>query len=219
MAPGSFSSIAEERVPKPPPGDSYYGDKATRYLARRANQAWWHHEHKAVRRLLRKLPKGLTVLDVPFGTGRFIPLYLKRGMEVYGLDASCDMIREAAKVPGFDKCHITIGDARDMPYPDASFDLVVCFRFLEGIVSFGEAKRILSEIARVTRRYAILELDFHTPHRPQQYPPCDAERMARCLSYGEVVSLLSSKGLETQEVVGPLVNNGCYAFLCTKGEG
>ncbi|MCL3883898.1 hypothetical protein [Marivita sp. GX14005] len=62
-------------------GDRYYGGTAAKYDQVRQKQAWWHIEQEALGSLLDTLPKGLSVVDIPFGTGRFVPHYLERGFD------------------------------------------------------------------------------------------------------------------------------------------
>ncbi len=37
------------------------------------------------------MPEGIKVLDVPFGTGRFVQMFLEKKMEIHGIDISEDM--------------------------------------------------------------------------------------------------------------------------------
>lgn len=143
-----------------PKGDSYYKGRAENYNKKRLKQEWWHVEQAQMKALLETLPRNLKVVDIPFGTGRFVPYYVELGYEIAGLDASGDMIAAAQEALGplYDKCACTIGDAADLPYQDGAFDLVVSTRFLRDIVPFGAAKQMLSEMARVTSKYAIIQL-------------------------------------------------------------
>jgi ubiquinone/menaquinone biosynthesis C-methylase UbiE len=52
-----------------------------------------------------------------------------------------------------------LGEVTDMPFMSNSFDLVVCFQVLEHI-PFNDFDRALSEIARVTKRKAIISLPY-----------------------------------------------------------
>ena len=100
------------------------------------------------------------MLDVPVGTARFLPLYLQNKMSMTGLDISKDMLDQARKLRGnsLNACQLDIGDATDLPYADNSFDLVVCFRFLDGQVSYGDTIKAIVEYCRVSQKYLILEL-------------------------------------------------------------
>lgn len=141
-------------------GDSYYGKAATNYEARRIKQAWWHEEHRQLENCLEELPNALEVLDVPFGTGRFLPLYSDRNHRVTGLDSSSDMIGEARKLRGqeISKCDMRVGSAMDLPFEDKQFDVLVSVRFLSEIVTFADARKALREFSRVSRSWAVLQL-------------------------------------------------------------
>ena len=73
-------------------GDTYYGKVAANYQKRREKQPWWQVEQDEMERLLDKLPREVSVLDVPFGTGRFVPFYLDRNYSISGLEISEAMI-------------------------------------------------------------------------------------------------------------------------------
>ncbi len=145
-------------------GDSYYGKVAANYQKRRAKQGWWAVEQDEMKALLDTLPEGLSVLDVPFGTGRFVPFYNARGDKVIGLDASADMLAAAEEELGdqFQGCKTTVGSAMDLPYPDDSFDLVSSCRFIRDIIIKPDALKALAEFARVTRKHAIIQLGEHS---------------------------------------------------------
>lgn len=143
-----------------PKGDKYYNNTAQNYEKRRKKQDWWHVEQRELRGLLKTLPENLSVVDIPFGTGRFVLDYLERGYSVSGLDVSSHMIRTAGEILGdsFVDVDAITGDATDLPYKDEEFDLLVSTRFLRDIVTLKVAKKILSEFSRVTKKYAIIQL-------------------------------------------------------------
>ena len=202
----------------PPKGDTYYKGRAQNYEKRRLKQEWWHVEQREMKSLLDGLPRGLKVVDIPFGTGRFVPFYDELGYEISGLDASGDMIEAAKASLGklHDKCHCTIGDAASLPYEDGAFDLVVSTRFLRDIVTFGPAKQMLAEMARVTSKYAIIQLG--NSFKGTRTPP-DDEVMGGNLSRAGVDKLLKANGLKvkdrrlvkSEEEVGEI-----YHILCEK---
>ena len=141
-------------------GNWYHGKTARDYEATRLKQDWWHDENRILSKFLKLIPEGVNVLDVPIGTARFLPLYHENQMAASGLDISHDMLFEAKKLRGdlLEKCKIDIGDARNLLYEDNSFDVIVCIRFLDGHVIFKDAKKVISEFCRVSRKYLILEL-------------------------------------------------------------
>lgn len=140
-------------------GNYYYGATAQDYEALRAKNEWWHAEHQALEEVLKHIPIGLSILDVPFGTGRFLPLYAKHQMKVTGLDISYAMLSTAKGLREdlVKQCRLDIGDARKLPYENDFFDIVLSFRFLDGTISFKDQKKVLSEFVRVSRKYLILE--------------------------------------------------------------
>lgn len=144
----------------PPKGDIYYGDTAQLYEAERARKGHWRREQAAVEGFLARLPQGLSVLDVPVGTGRFVEFYRARDHRVTGFDASRDMLaiaRRRADEAGL-SAEFTAGDATRLPYGDGAFDLVVSTRFLRHILPYALARQSLAEMARVCRGHAIIEL-------------------------------------------------------------
>jgi len=93
------------------------------------------------------------VLDVGCGVGA-TPCYIakKYGSRVVGVDLSERMIegaRERAKREGVeDRVRFRVADARDLPFEDELFDVVIA----ESVLTFiKEKRRVVSECARVTR--------------------------------------------------------------------
>lgn len=95
------------------------------------------------------------VLDVATGTGR-VPLLLASqpwfGGQIDGLDLTPAMLERAqAKLSaaGLEgRARLRQGDASTLPWPDASFDLVIS---LEALEFFPRPRRALAEMARVLR--------------------------------------------------------------------
>ncbi len=124
----------------------YRGSVARTYEARRAGPLW-NAEQKAVERAIRSWDKGATVLDVPVGTGRFLPLYDKYGLRAVGVDVSPDMLHEAKKKGARASLHQA--SIYNLPFSDASFDHAVCFRILNWM-ALDEVQQALAEVRRVT---------------------------------------------------------------------
>lgn len=198
-------------------GDTYYGEQAESYLERRRDQPSWQAEQAVMQDLLGRLPDGLSVLDVPFGTGRFVPYYHEKRMKVFGLDASADMIGAARRVLGeaFESCEIRTGDARALPYADDSFDVVVSFRFLQTMVGTAETPIVLRELHRVSRATSILELKVRKDHvpRPSRRPE---EPMTFQLSDAEIRELLDDVGFVVRDMVVIAPPDSKYRELATK---
>jgi tellurite methyltransferase len=70
------------------------------------------------------------VLDAGCGGGRNLFYFLKNGYEVFGIDPNPEAIEvvkelSATLAPNNPKDNFTVATAEDLPYPDASFDLVI----------------------------------------------------------------------------------------------
>ena len=99
------------------------------------------------------------ILDAGCGEG-FVVSYLLQGndrLAITGIDCSPQAIEMARQmVPGvlFD-----VGDLREMPYSDDSFDLVMCLEVLEHL---PDPHRGLRELKRVTSAHCLVSV----PHEP-----------------------------------------------------
>ena len=182
--------------------DHYHGNVAAGYLEKRLQQKSWHAEQAVVQELLAKLPRGIDVLDVPVGTGRFVAMFLERGMTVTGLDISQDMLDEARRALGddYDRCTMLRGGAENMPFPDDSFGLVVCFRFF-GLIPMSLSQRVLGEIRRVAKPGAnvILRVPVRREGAPRLPAPLEEEAVGGRLYEGEVVEMFTRHGLAVVE--------------------
>jgi demethylmenaquinone methyltransferase/2-methoxy-6-polyprenyl-1,4-benzoquinol methylase len=112
-----------------------------------------------------KLDPGGRALDLATGTADLALLIAKKHPEVdvVGVDPSPGMLevgrRKADRAKVSDRVDLLVGDARELQFPDDSFD-GVCIGF--GIRNVPDRMQGLREMARVTRdggRIAILELN------------------------------------------------------------
>jgi SAM-dependent methyltransferase len=97
-------------------------------------------------RLLPGPARSPRVLDVGCGTGHHVERLRERGYRVTGLDGSIEMLRTASAVHG--PGGVCLGDAERLPFPDASFDLVICIEVLRYLATPDPCVR---EMARVLR--------------------------------------------------------------------
>ncbi len=139
-------------------------EKAADYRASRDPSRFkrYERENEVVTRWLADLGQGAWVLDLPCGTGRFIPLLDSKGFRYVGGDFSRAMIQEAMKTAG-DKP--TVGfvnaDLEFIPFRDQSVDCVIIWRFLHHIDKDFVRQAMLREAARVSRYKVILS--FYHP--------------------------------------------------------
>jgi ubiquinone/menaquinone biosynthesis C-methylase UbiE len=82
-----------------------------------------------VRRFLEPARQGVRLLDVGCGTGHWDSFFAGMGYQVMGIDVAPAMIEvaRAALPTGL----FQVADACDLPFPDASFDVVVSMATLE----------------------------------------------------------------------------------------
>lgn len=201
-------------------GDSYYGKRAERYEVRRKKQDWWNVEQEEMKSLLGSLPRNISVVDIPFGTGRFVPFYVENGYEISGLDASDAMLATASNILGdqFEKCSVKTGSAMELPFADGQFDLLVSTRFIRDIIVASDAMRALAEFSRVTKKYAIIQLGETTKQKSTSVDPevtlgsrLTAERNAAMLK--DVGFHVLEKRLVKSD---PDEESEIYHFLCEK---
>lgn len=105
------------------------------------------------RRAVERLPAapGERVLEVGVGTGLSLPYY-PRGCRVTGIDISepmLDQARERADQLGLDHVDLRLMDARNLAFPDGSFDHVLA-PYVISVVP--EPERVLGEVRRVCKR-------------------------------------------------------------------
>jgi 2-polyprenyl-3-methyl-5-hydroxy-6-metoxy-1,4-benzoquinol methylase len=88
---------------------------------------------------------GRDLLDAGCGTGLFSQIAVERGARVTSVDVGESLLSEVAK-----KCESrrVVGSVMDLPFPDESFDYVVCTEVIEHTV---EPHRGVAEVARVLR--------------------------------------------------------------------
>ncbi|MEM3833368.1 MAG: class I SAM-dependent methyltransferase [Thermoprotei archaeon] len=96
--------------------------------------------------------RGTKVLDVGCGTGRFIPILNKLGINYYGIDLAENMVK-VAKRRGSRFCNLLIMDGEKMGFLPNTFDsvfLVRTFKFFSEPLNFlGEVHRILKPKGRL----------------------------------------------------------------------
>lgn len=107
-------------------------------------------------RIAAPLATGRDVLEAGCGTGLILSRLATHADRAYGFDLSPGMVKQA-RDRGLD---VVIGSVTDIPFADATFDLVCSFKVLAHVPEIGRA---LSEIARVTRPGGQMLLEFYNP--------------------------------------------------------
>lgn len=99
------------------------------------------------------------VLEIAIGTGRNLPLY-PPGVRLTGIDISPGML-DVARVRTVElgrAVDLRVGDAQTLPFPDQTFDTVVCTLAL---CTIPDDRRAMSEAHRVLRPGGLLLLLEH----------------------------------------------------------
>jgi ubiquinone/menaquinone biosynthesis C-methylase UbiE len=125
--------------------------------------AWYHTprgswigevEYRLLHRMLAPVSDA-TLLDVGCGTGYFTRRFAQdTGRRVTGLDPDRVWLDYARAHGGPNQVYIA-GDARDLPFPDASFDFVAS---ITALCFIQDQRQALQEIARVARKRFVLGL-------------------------------------------------------------
>lgn len=155
----------------------YVGKTAENYERNRAGHKW-DSEHQAIEELLAAVPRGSTVLDIPIGTGRLLPLFSARGFDVSGVDVSADMLAQAratAKSLGL-PVRLIRADVRSVPFPDDSFELVLCLRFLNLVDEIG-LDLVLTELARLSEDKLLVGVRYINSLSGFRWTPWDFTRL------------------------------------------
>jgi ubiquinone/menaquinone biosynthesis C-methylase UbiE len=137
------------------------------FQQKRLRRFMWRRETAIIKRLLESLPDGATIMDLPSGTGRFLPLLLDRGLDVVSADISRDMLRQSMShaaikemLPGYVVC-----DAEMLPFKDESVDYLLTVKFLE-LLPYDVAIGVLREFHRICARGMILHFRVVQPTTP-----------------------------------------------------
>lgn len=126
--------------------------------------------------------KGLSVVDVGAGDGKFARAFARRGAEVIGIEIDDEKV-EIAKLAAHPGVAILLGRGEDLPLDDRSADLV-CFMFSFHHVPSALQDRALEEAWRVLRPGGRLHVLEPLPGGPMSevMQPLDDETEVRTRS-------------------------------------
>jgi len=96
------------------------------------------------------IPAGTRLLDVACGAGQLTLPAARKGIQVTGLDLAANLVQQARAKAAEEGLRIQVdeGDAENLPYPDASFDVVMS---LIGSMFAPRPELVASEMVRVCR--------------------------------------------------------------------
>jgi SAM-dependent methyltransferase len=108
------------------------------------------------------VPPGTCLLDIASGAGQLTIPAAKSGIQVTGLDLAANLVKQARARAAQEGLNIRIdeGDAERLPYPDASFDVVMS---LIGSMFAPRPELVASEMIRVCRPGGRIVMGNWTP--------------------------------------------------------
>lgn len=156
---------------------------------------------------------GARVLDLGCGTGPVLAELRRRGIDVIGVDCSEDMLayaRSRLHAAGLPDEGLSIEDARDLPFADASFDIVICL----GVIAYVEDyEPIIDEIARLLKPGGNALISFRSVFNPLASDPV---RGLKRLLRPFIKPLLPARPPEPFEIGRPLDFRQVVAMLETR---
>lgn len=152
----------KNKMPRPyeAKGD-YYRDQASSYDSIRFSsfkgRLYADLQKRIIRKILSGLPKGLSVLDLPCGTGRISRVLSEYTSSIVCGDISQDMLAVARQnlAPVNNKVVYRELDAEKIDFPNDSFDLVATIKLMH-LLPYEIQLRVLREIVRVSKRWVIV---------------------------------------------------------------
>lgn len=138
-------------------GKEYFdGDRLYGYGGYYYNERFWKTTVRCFRDHYR-LKEDATILDVGCAKGFMLHDFkeLMPNLTVAGIDISAYAIDEATETV---KPFLRLGNAKELPYEDKSFDLVISINTIHNL-ALEECKQALVEIQRVTRQHAFITVD------------------------------------------------------------
>ena len=147
--------------------NKYFGQTAAEYDAKRRHSRTWAAETAAFEKLVHSaMEQGpiKSVLDIPCGTGRWIPFFQDQNVQYRGVDVSKDMIAVAmTNVGGGDTANIQLIEHDCFQYLPAhrnEFDLTISTRFLNWWHT-DTAISIIEALCAASRKFVIIHIRVH----------------------------------------------------------
>lgn len=171
-------------------------------------------------------PRGRKVLDVGCGGGLLAEEFARLGCQVIGIDPSASSLATArahAQQAGLD-IDYRVGAGEDLPFADASFEIVYCSDVLEHV---NDLEKVIAEIARVLKPGGVFLYDTINRTFPSKlvmikllqeweatsFMPANLHDWRAFIKPRELLALLKVNGLESREFTG--LNPGANPLAMT----
>lgn len=109
---------------------------------------------------------GTRVLDAGCGAGPVLAALRRHGIATVGVDCAPDMLdnaRQRLRAAGLDDSDLHLGDVRNLPFADGSFDVVLSL----GVISYlADYRPALREIARLLRPGGTALISYRNAFNP-----------------------------------------------------
>jgi ubiquinone/menaquinone biosynthesis C-methylase UbiE len=191
----------------------FYDNEAQKYDDKR----WSNSSGQYTREVQLEIVRGMVgsvsaskILEIGPGTGRFTSMLMDKAKSVTALDISSQMLRklEEKVVDSGNKMETVVGDARNMPFSDNSFDCIVSINAISHIPNYEE---LVSECSRVIQKGG--EFIFNIPNLFSLYMPYAAivnmtsksvrrKVFTKWYKISEVKKTLRDNGFEVSKVKG-----------------
>lgn len=202
------------------PGDIWWGEAGSQIgalsLLRVAlNPARFGYFRQVLTERLKLEPQTLRALDIGCGGGLLAEEFARLGCQVTGIDPSAPSIATArahASQSGLAIAYL-VGVGEQVPFADASFDLVYCCDVLEHV---SDLERVMAETARVLKPGGVYCFDtvnrtlfsklvtikLFQEWRATAFLPPNLHAWEQYITPTELKRLLARHGLAAQEMIG-----------------
>jgi len=165
-----------------------------------------------------RLP-GMRMLDLGVGGGRTTVHFAARVARYVALDYSPGMIAAARERFSSGAHEFILGDARELPFEDATFDFVLFSHNGIDYVEHDDRLRILQEVRRVVRDEGTFVFSTHNLDREDLdlFPRSKRNPIAKALRSFRRARLLANNPLHQEMCTEPhaMINDGAFDFRCT----
>lgn len=198
-------------------------ERAERYNAKYSKQvlkrASTRREFQLIERLLGSLQRSEVVLDLPSGGGRLSPALAPFADLILEADVAFGQLLHGRSAPPLATPQIWLNASGfDIPLRDQAVDGTVCVRLAHHLPAASERERLVHEILRVSKRFALMTFfDFHsTKNRLRRLRRrFDGKQPKITMTQGELRALAEPRGfsLVTCSPLSRLFSGHCYALM------
>jgi len=143
-------------------------------------------ERKILEKILVSLSdRSVSILDVPCGYGRFSEFLLRKSINLISADISLPMVMAARKysVASSSNHHFLVGDIRNLPLKDNTFDYVITIRLLQHMLNASIRHQVLRELHRVARKMVVLSFyRYNFLHSIERWIRCQIKNVDKRIS-------------------------------------